>query len=43
MYQVRRVNIGNREQLNKLAHAAGEVYTHTVVFFWRTVRDLEDF
>jgi putative transposase len=38
MYQVRRVNLGTSEQLNKLAHAAGEVYTRTLVFYWRTVR-----
>ena len=38
MYLVRRVNIGKSEQLKKLAHAAGEVYSRTVVFFWRTVR-----
>lgn len=38
MYQVRRVNIGKTEQLNELAHACGELYTQTLVFFWRTVR-----
>lgn len=38
MYLVRRVNIGKNEHLNTLAHAAGQVYTRTVVFFWRTVR-----
>ena len=38
MYQVRRVNVGTSEQLKKLAHAAGKVYTRTLVFFWRTVR-----
>lgn len=38
MYQVRRVNIGKTPQLDELAHAAGEVYTRTVVPFWRTVR-----
>jgi putative transposase len=38
MYQVRRVNIGKTAQLNELAHACGELYTHTLVSFWRTVR-----
>ena len=38
MYQVRRVHIGKTAQLDELAHACGELYTHTLVFFWRTVR-----
>ena len=38
MYQVRRVNIGKTKQLDELAHACGELYSKTVVFFWRTVR-----
>ena len=38
MYQVRRVNIGKTKQLEELAHACGELYSKTVVFFWRTVR-----
>jgi IS605 OrfB family transposase len=38
MYQVRRVNIGKTPQLDELAHACGELYSKTVVFFWRTVR-----
>jgi len=38
MYQVRRVNIDNTAQLDELAHACGELYSQTVVFFWRTVR-----
>lgn len=37
-YQVRRVHLGKTPQLDALAHAAGEVYTRTLVFFWRTVR-----
>src|SRR5258708_690575 len=37
-YTVRRVNLGKTEQLDALAHAAGQVYTRTLVFFWRTVR-----
>jgi putative transposase len=38
MYHVRRVNIGKTPQLDELAHACGELYSKTVVFFWRTVR-----
>lgn len=38
MYLVRRVNIGRSPQLDELAHACGELYTQTLVFFWRTVR-----
>jgi putative transposase len=38
MYQVRRVNIGKTAQLDELAHACGELYTQTLVSFWRTVR-----
>lgn len=38
LYQVRRINIGKTEQLDELAHACGELYTQTLVFFWRTVR-----
>ena len=38
MYTVRRVNIGKTQQLDELAHACGELYSKTVVFFWRTVR-----
>jgi putative transposase len=38
MYQARRVNIGKTTRLDELAHACGELYSQTVVFFWRTVR-----
>ncbi len=38
LYQVRRVHIGKTPQLDALAHACGELYTKTLVFFWRTVR-----
>jgi len=38
MYHVRRVNIGKTPQLDELAHECGELYTQTLVFFWRTVR-----
>jgi putative transposase len=32
------VKIGKTAQLDALAHAAGQVYSRTLVFFWRTVR-----
>src|SRR5216683_4368034 len=38
MYQVRRVNIGKTKQLDELAHECGNLYSQTVIFFWRTVR-----
>jgi len=38
MYHVRRVNIGKTAQLDELAHACGDLYSKTIVFFWRTVR-----
>ncbi len=38
MYHVRRVKIGKTSQLDELAHECGLLYTHTLVFFWRTVR-----
>ena len=38
MYQVKRVKIGKSQRLDALAHACGELYTCTLVFFWRTVR-----
>jgi putative transposase len=38
MYQVRRVHIGKTAHLDELAHACGELYTQTLVSFWRTVR-----
>lgn len=38
MYQVRRVTIGQTEQLDDLARECGRLYSQTVVFFWRTVR-----
>jgi putative transposase len=37
-YQVRRVYIGRTEQLDELAHVCGDLYSRTLVFFWRTVR-----
>jgi putative transposase len=37
-YTVRKLKIGKTEQLDKLARAAGELYSRTVVSFWRTVR-----
>ena len=38
MYQVRRVHIGKTAQLDELAHECGQLYSQTLVFFWRTVR-----
>lgn len=38
MYQVHRVNIGKTPQLDELAHACGELYSRTLVSYWRTVR-----
>ena len=37
-YTVRRVHLCKTDQLDGLAHAAGQVYSRTLVFFWRTVR-----
>src|SRR5258706_11505842 len=37
-YSVRRVHLGRTAQLDALAHACGQVYSHTLLFFWRTVR-----
>jgi putative transposase len=38
MYLVRRVHLVKTDQLDTLAHACGELYSRTLVFFWRTVR-----
>jgi putative transposase len=37
-YTVRKLKIGNTEQMQSLSRAAGELYSRTVVNFWRTVR-----
>ncbi|HKF35386.1 MAG TPA: transposase [Ktedonobacteraceae bacterium] len=37
-YSVRRVHLGRTAQLDALAHACGQVYSRTLLFFWRTVR-----
>lgn len=37
-YTVRKLKLEYSEQLNQLAHAAGELYSQTLVNFWRTVR-----
>lgn len=37
-YSVRRVHLGRTAQLDELAHACGQVYSRTLLFFWRTVR-----
>ncbi|NJR18794.1 MAG: transposase, partial [Calothrix sp. CSU_2_0] len=37
-YTVRKLKIGKTEQMQNLSRAAGELYSQTVVNFWRTVR-----
>jgi putative transposase len=37
-YFVRKLKIGKTEQLDKLARAAGKLYTRTLVSYWRVVR-----
>jgi len=37
-YITRQLKIGKTEQLDNLAHESGNVYTQTVVMFWRIVR-----
>lgn len=37
-YQVRKLKLNKTEQLDSLARAAGELYSRTLVSFWRTVR-----
>lgn len=37
-YVVRRLKLGRSEQLDSLARAAGDLYSRTLVSFWRTVR-----
>ena len=37
-YTVRKLKLEYSEQLNQLARAAGELYSQTLVRFWRTVR-----
>jgi len=37
-YIVRRVHIGTSQQLQELSHECGELYSKTLVFFWRAVR-----
>lgn len=37
-YTVRKLKIGKTEQMDKLSLAAGELYSRTVISFWRTVR-----
>ncbi len=36
-YAVCRVQIGKSAQLDELAHACGQIYSRTPIFFWRTV------
>ena len=40
-YIVRKIKIGKTLQLDELARAAGELYSRTVISFWRTVRKKE--
>lgn len=37
-YIVRKLKIGKTSQLDELARAAGELYSRTLISFWRTVR-----
>jgi len=37
-YTVRKLKLKYSEQLNELAHTSGELYSKTLVSFWRTVR-----
>jgi putative transposase len=37
-YTVRKLKIGNTEQMQNLSRVAVELYSRTVVRFWRTVR-----
>ena|GEM_PF-6918251 len=38
LYSIRQVYIDTSEQLDQLAHACGELYSQTVVSYWRLVR-----
>jgi putative transposase len=38
LYSVQRVYLGKSEHLDALAHACGELYSRTVVSYWRMVR-----
>jgi putative transposase len=38
LYDVRRVHIGKNAYLQELSHECGELYSRTLVLFWRTVR-----
>jgi putative transposase len=38
MYSVRKLKLGNQPEIDVLARLAGELYSRTVVSFWRTVR-----
>ncbi len=38
LYTVRKLNLPPSAQLDKLARAAGELYSRTVVTYWRLVR-----
>ena len=38
MYSVRKLKLNQDAQLDTLATASGDLYSRTVVSFWRTVR-----
>ena len=38
LYDVRRVHIGKNAYVQELSHECSELYSRTLVFFWRTVR-----
>lgn len=38
LYSIRRVYLGKTKQLDMLAHACGELYSQTVISYWRMVR-----
>jgi hypothetical protein len=38
MYHIRRVKIGKTAHLDELAHTCAQLYSKTLVFFWRTFR-----
>jgi putative transposase len=37
-YTIRRLKVGRADQMDALAQAAGELYSRTLISFWRTVR-----
>lgn len=39
MYLVKRLDLEKTEQLDKVARAAGELYSHILVSYWRVLRN----